>query len=241
MKQLPLAGAVVGMGLVLLGAGGAGAAASAAPALEVTPFPPPISADAQLEAGQSLYNLYCSTCHGDRLYGLDPAWIAQWPADRQNCWQSKCHIENYPPDGFLLPREVPALAGPGSLAKFTTAADLHAFINVRMPFQEPGRLTEDEYWAMAAYILRHNGIELGGGILTAANAGSVPLRQSEPPAAVATPLPAATPTQTPAPTSSQVLGRVIDSPIGLIAVILGAAVGVLLFLRRRPRAPRNPL
>ena len=103
------------------------------------------------------------------------------------------------------------------------------------------RKQENEYWAMAAYILRHNDVELGGGILTAANAGSVPLRQSEPPAAVATPLPAATPTQTPAPTSSQVLGRVIDSPIGLIAVILGAAVGVLLFLRRRPRAPRNPL
>lgn len=239
MKRLALAGGLLGIGVLLLGAGGVGAAVPA-PALEVTPMPSPVSADAQLEDGESLYNLYCITCHGDRLYGLDPAWIAQWPADRQNCWQSKCHMENYPPDGFALPREVPALAGPGSLTKFGTAADLHAFINVRMPFQEPGRLTEDEYWAMVAYILRHNDIGLGGGILTAANAGSVLLQQSEPAVAVATPFPAATPTQTPAPTSSQVLGRVIDSPIGLIAVILGAAVGVLLFLRRRPRAPRNP-
>ena len=233
MKRLALVAIVLGAGLLLLGAAGAGAARPS-PALEVTPYPPAATGDAQLEQGESLYNLYCITCHGDRMHGLDPAWIAQWPADRQNCWQSKCHMENYPPDGFVLPREVPALAGAGSLTKFGTAADLHAFINVRMPFQEPGRLTEDEYWAMAAYILRHNDIELGGGILTAANAGSVLLRQSEPPS-TATPPPAAMPLPTPVPQG----WTYASATAAAAAAVVGVFAGGVLVLRRRPRPPAS--
>ena len=233
MRRVALGLMVLGTALLLLGAVGAGGVPAAA-TWDVTPLPPPASAEAQLQDGEGLYKLYCSTCHGDRLYGLDEAWLAQWDPERRNCWQSKCHIENYPPDGFILPRVIPPLAGPGSLTKFGTAADLHAFINIRMPFQEPGRLTEDEYWAMAAYILRHNDIGLGGGILTAANAGSVLLRQAEPPS-TATPPPAAMPLPTPVPHG----WTYASATAAAAAAVVGVFAGGVLVLRRRPRPPAS--
>ena len=91
--------------------------------------PPPISDPPTLvESGHYEYYLYCMVCHGDRGQGLTEEWRnAGDPADA-NCWQSRCHASNYPPDGFVLPRYAPPLIGDYALTRFATIGDLHKYI-----------------------------------------------------------------------------------------------------------------
>lgn len=123
----------------------------------------------QLARGQTVYNSWCVTCHGDRGQGLT-AWRPTWPPERQNCSVPKCHGLAHPPDGFYMPMDAPPIMGPTALARFETAHDLFEFISERMPFQEPGVLSDEEYWALTAYILQHQGVlkpELSVGPATA--------------------------------------------------------------------------
>lgn len=206
----------------------AGALAGAEAAEARTTVVPPSAAE-QIERGFALYRLYCVSCHGDALLGLTPSYIAQWPPEDQNCWQSKCHIENHPPDGFVLPRDIPAIAGVGALTKFRTAADVFAFVRARMPYQNPQWLSDEEYWAIVAYVLDHNGVPLRAA-LGPDNASKVVLRAAEP-------QPEASPAPTPPP--AQPAAAFGGSPTAsLVAVGLGVVVAIVLFLRRRgdPRA-----
>ena len=57
----------------------------------------------QLQYGGEVYRLACSACHAYDGQGLTAAWRATWAPTDQNCWQSKCHGPNHPPDGFELP------------------------------------------------------------------------------------------------------------------------------------------
>jgi cytochrome c5 len=119
---------------------------------------PTLAADAsQADRGGEVYRLVCSACHGGRGQGLTDEWRASWAPSDRNCWQSKCHAVNHPPDGFVLPRSAPAIIGPGALAKFASAADVHAFIKASMPWQQPGSLTDEEYWQLTAFLVRANG------------------------------------------------------------------------------------
>ena len=97
----------------------------------------------------------CSACHAHSGEGLTDAWRATWDPEDQNCWQSKCHAANHPPDGFELPI-APAVVGRQALAPFQTATDLHDYIQARMPWQEPNSLTEEEGWAVTAYVIKLN-------------------------------------------------------------------------------------
>ena len=54
----------------------------------------------QLEYGAEVYRLVCQDCHGNRGQGLTDEWRATWAPADQNCWQSKCHAANHPPEGF---------------------------------------------------------------------------------------------------------------------------------------------
>lgn len=151
----------------------------------VLPTLPPSAS--QADHGAEVYRLVCQACHGDRGQGLTDEWRASWaPADR-NCWQSKCHAANHPPDGFDLPRAAPAIMGQGTLTKFPTAADLHAFIRTRMPWQQPGSLTDEEYWQLTAYLMRAHGLLPSDTPLTPANAASVRLAPTAPAAAAVPP------------------------------------------------------
>lgn len=115
---------------------------------------PGLAADAStLEEGAALYRLVCRDCHGDRGQGLTADWIAQWPESSQNCWQSRCHASNHPPEGFILPRTIPALLDPGALSDFDTAVDLYRYIRTKMPWYDPGSLTDDQYWKVTAYLV----------------------------------------------------------------------------------------
>jgi hypothetical protein len=59
---------------------------------------------------------------------------------------------------FYIPRSVPAVVGqPGALASFGTPDALFEFLLRTQPPQRPGALAEDEYWALAAFLLHENG------------------------------------------------------------------------------------
>ncbi|HET7010055.1 MAG TPA: c-type cytochrome [Anaerolineales bacterium] len=135
----------------------------------------PLALERQTDRADPIYRLWCKSCHGDALQGLTVEFRMTWPEEDQNCWQSKCHSENHPPGGFILPRTVPALVGPGALSKFPTAAELYAFIRAAMPFQEPGILDEQDYWDLTAYLLRKNGLPIDDSGVGPDNASSIEL------------------------------------------------------------------
>jgi mono/diheme cytochrome c family protein len=177
-------------------------------------------------AGADLYRLHCVSCHGDQLLGLTPEYIALWPLEDQNCWKSKCHGAGHPnpqDGGFELPREIPAISGPGALGKFRSAAGLFAFVRARMPYQDPQWLKDDEYWAVVAYILNWNGLALPEE-LGPDNAGEVIIN-----ALTVDPQVEATP---PPPTGG---GGVLPAALGL-AVLLAFVLVVVLVVWRRVRA-----
>lgn len=112
----------------------------------------------QADVGAEVYRLVCEACHGDERQGLTDAWRAKWSPETQNCWQSKCHAGNHPPDGFDLPRYVPPLRGPDAFARFETALDLHVYVKNNMPWHNPGSLTDEQYWQVTAFLIREQGI-----------------------------------------------------------------------------------
>jgi hypothetical protein len=114
----------------------------------------------QADYGAEIYRLVCQDCHGDRGQGLTDEFRATWAPKDQNCWQSKCHASNHPPDGFDLPRYVPAVIGPAALPTLNSPDDLHAFIQRYMPWHNPGALTDEEYWQLTAFLLRENSLAI---------------------------------------------------------------------------------
>jgi hypothetical protein len=139
---------------------------SNAAALQATPAPtqdrlaePTLPASPlQADLGAQVYWLNCSPCHGDRAQGLTDEFRQQYPEEDQNCWTSHCHGKVTYEDGFTIPKVVPALVGPGTLAKFPTAANLYGFIHAAMPFQKPNSLSDDDYYKITAFLLRQNGL-----------------------------------------------------------------------------------
>ncbi len=138
-----------------------------------TAFPP-----SQADQGAQVYYLVCMACHGDRGQGLTSEWRELLGPDDQNCWQSRCHASNHPPEGFVFPYLVPALISPGLVARFESALDLHNYLRQEMPWQAPGSLTETEYWQLTAFLLRANGIDPGVYPLDARMAATIPMRAS---------------------------------------------------------------
>ncbi len=114
----------------------------------------------QAQYGAEVYRLVCQDCHGDKGQGLTPQWRATWAPQDQNCWQSKCHAADHPPEGFILPI-APAIVGQAALAHFNTARDLYNFIQAEMPWYRPGSLVAKDAWAVTAHVLVMNRIDPG--------------------------------------------------------------------------------
>jgi len=123
--------------------------------------PPTVFPPTQASQGAQVYYLVCMACHGDRGQGLTEEWLAALNPEDRNCWQSRCHASNHPPEGFVLPEYVPAIIGPGEMDGFPTALDLHDYIQARMPWQAPGSLSADEYLQLTAFLVQANGFDLG--------------------------------------------------------------------------------
>jgi cytochrome c len=114
----------------------------------------------QADYGAEIYRLVCRDCHGDQGQGLTDQWRSTWAPEDQNCWQSRCHVGNHPPEGFLLPRYVPPIIGSGTLSNHETALDLYNYIRQRMPWHNPGSLQDWEYMQLTAFIARERALDL---------------------------------------------------------------------------------
>jgi hypothetical protein len=132
--------------------------------VDVTPTPdrlaePTLPAiPSQADYGAQVYWLSCMPCHGDQGQGLTDEFRATYPPEEEYCWESGCHGPNPYESGFTIPKKIPGLIGESTLAKFTDAAQLNAYVRATMPFWKPGSLTEEEAWRVTAFILRQNNL-----------------------------------------------------------------------------------
>ena len=136
MRTLDIAGT---FGLLLSVSGGLAACGSAASAPPPHTGPAAVTFEDQVEQGGALYGAQCASCHGasgegggaPRVVGLADGALP------------------------LAPRE-----GSARTSSFTTVADVATFVVATMPPAAPGRLSADEYWAILAFDLHANGIDL---------------------------------------------------------------------------------
>jgi mono/diheme cytochrome c family protein len=216
--------------LAALAAPGAQAQESAPTPTEDRLAPPVMPAEPdQADLGALVYYYNCMSCHGDRGQGLTDEFRAVWADDDQNCWQAKCHGANHPSYGFELVRYVPPVVSESLVARYATAANLQAYISTSMPWQEPGILTEEEYWQVTAFVLRANGVETGQEVLGPENAAQVPVASAargEVPA-----LPQTTPSQMPPPHPSTTNWPAIAAAV----LVLLALVTTWVVWRKRRR------
>jgi hypothetical protein len=179
----------------------------------------------QADYGAQVFYQVCMVCHGDRGQGLTDEWRNVLDPEDRNCWQSRCHATNHPPDGFIFPKTVPPVVGPQVLAQFPTALSLHDYLKSRMPWQAPGTRSEDEYWQLTAFLLRLNGVD----------PGSEPLDETRASAIVLNPSRSASPT--PAPLVLAPSGKDLTTAsalwIGFGAVWLLAILGLVVALVKR--------
>ena len=138
--------------------------------------PPTVYPPEQADNGAQTYWGMCMDCHGDRGQGLTDDWLASFPPEERDCWESGCHGPDYPENSFEIPQEgVPAIAGSGKLARFSNAFELQRFIQVNMPLFPPGSLTEEEAWSLAAFALKLNDIQPAGLTLGKTNSSAIPI------------------------------------------------------------------
>jgi cytochrome c len=186
----------------------------AEPTLPATP--------SQADHGAQVYWLSCLPCHGDKGQGLTDEFRTTYPPEEQYCWNRGCHGEVPYEQGFTIPKKIPAVIGGTTLAKFSDAAQLNAYIRVAMPFWKPGSLTEEDAWRVTAFILRQNNLWDDQTELNASNAATVKI----PRAAFLTPV--GTPPQPETPNGSR-------SAIWIILMIVLALIGLLMFILKKSR------
>lgn len=120
------------------------APAGEAPAAETPPAPVPAPANfaEQVALGQDLYGKQCAGCHGGSGEGTKdaPAVVGL--------------------DKGALPLDPPPNAQYRK-TQFKTVADIADFVVKHMPPKAPGSLSAEEYFAILAFDLKANGIDLG--------------------------------------------------------------------------------
>jgi quinol-cytochrome oxidoreductase complex cytochrome b subunit/mono/diheme cytochrome c family protein len=187
-RLFPMVFMMIALGLLLLAA----SAAAASPSLQETPTPLPTptfdnarldrpdtsNPPTQLDQGALYYWGVCMACHGDRGQGLTEEWRDAYGQDR-NCWQSNCHGPDHPDWGFRIYKDrlAPAIAGPATLARFTNAFELHAYLLEAMPWWKPGSMTAEEAWGVTKYVLKLNQTEPAGVLLSRSIASAIPVHR----------------------------------------------------------------
>ena len=142
--------------------------------------PPPLPDNpTQADLGAQVYYQVCMVCHGDRGQGLTDEWRGVLDPEDQNCWQSGCHHTRHPEGGFIFPKVVPPVIGPGLLSHYPTALQLHDFVKARMPWQARGTRSDEEYWQLTAFLLRENGIDPGQDTLDRPRAAAIVLNPAQ--------------------------------------------------------------
>jgi cytochrome c len=116
-----------------------GLLASVVSAASVAAAEPSAEVAAQIANGQKLFAAHCAKCHGDAGQGTKkaPAVVGK----------------------NALPLDPPAAAQVRK-TKFRTAKDVAEFAVKNMPGDDAGSLKAEEYWAILAFDLKANGVEL---------------------------------------------------------------------------------
>ncbi len=99
----------------------------------------PAAAAAQIARGQKAYAANCAKCHGDAGQGTKKA-----PAV-----VGKTALPLDPPAGAKVRK-----------TQFHTAKDVADFVVKNMPGDHPGTLAAADYWAILAFDLKANGVDL---------------------------------------------------------------------------------
>lgn len=133
----------------------------------------------QADHGAQVYWLSCLPCHGDLGQGLTDEFRMTYPPEDRNCWESGCHGARPYENGFKLPKAIPAVIGQGTLQKFSNASALQSYIKATMPFWKPGSLTDEESWAVTAFLLRENSLREDRAELNASNADQARIRVAD--------------------------------------------------------------
>jgi len=107
----------------------------------------------QVAQGQQLYGQNCAGCHGAAGQGGKAPPVVGKDA---------------------LPLNPPATAK-FRKTQFHTIKDIFDFVKANMPPNAPGKLTDQEYWAILAFDLKANGVDLAGKKLDASSAPGVVL------------------------------------------------------------------
>ena len=111
----------------------------------------------QFDLGKSLYYYHCMPCHGDLGQGLTDDFRKVWEEDHQNCWGRGCHGGRQEDEGFPIPTFIPGIiSDQDSLSRYRKFEDLRGYLHDTHPPQYPGRLAEDEYQALTAYLWEAN-------------------------------------------------------------------------------------
>jgi cytochrome c len=111
-----------------------------AAALALTTVASASGGEDQAAEGAKLYAKHCAKCHGDAGQGKKGPPVVGKDA---------------------LPLDPPAKAKVRK-TQFHTAQDVAAFVAAKMPANKPGSLTTDEYYAILAFDLKANGVDVTG-------------------------------------------------------------------------------
>ncbi len=110
------------------------------------------------ELGATIYYHHCMPCHGDLGQGLTDAFRGVWEEEHQNCWGRGCHAGRPKDEGFYIPTVVPAVMAEGdALPGYHTPQQLFDYLETTHPPQEPGRLGDEDTWALVALLWEGNG------------------------------------------------------------------------------------
>ena len=113
-----------------------------------------------VRAGAEAYAANCAVCHGDTGLGYAEAKLS-FPADHRAC--TRCHRpgnEREMSFATMMERQhdlfdvgnPPAVRGDGVLAAFPTDDALFAYLRATMPRYQPGRLSDDAYRSLVAFL-----------------------------------------------------------------------------------------
>lgn len=100
---------------------------------------PPTTFSEQVTRGGEVFGAHCAKCHGNGGEGTAQAPAVVGPS--------------------ALPLDPPASAKVRK-SQFVTVADVANFVTKNMPGDAPGSLSEDDYFAVLAFDLHANGIDL---------------------------------------------------------------------------------
>jgi cytochrome c len=108
----------------------------------------------QATEGGKLFAKHCARCHGDAGQGGKKAPPVV----------GKDALPLDPPKGAKLRK-----------AQFHTAQDVAEFVSTKMPANKPGSLKPDEYYAILAFDLKANGVDVTGKKIDPASAAQIKL------------------------------------------------------------------